>query len=135
MLYSINEGNVLGYDKGQEPIVHLVSTAQSVEADGRSFVFTDGHATMFLSRMFDHLNNLDQIDWEIMPQRLWHDYDVKYPDRKRKRQSEFLVHQFLPWGLVTEIGVMNFKMRMRVEALLEGNSYKPNVATHREWYY
>lgn len=70
-----------------------------------------------------------------MPQQYWHDNDPKYPDRKRKRQAEFLVHQFFPWELVTEIAVMNFNRRMQVEALLKQSAHKPQVVTRREWYY
>lgn len=135
MLYTINQGNVPGYDEGQEPIVHLVSTAQAVEASGRPFVFTDGHAIVFPSRMFGHLSDLNHITWEVMPQQYWHDNDPKYPDRKRKRQAEFLVHQFFPWSLVTEVAVMGFNRRMQVEALLRQSVHKPQVVTRREWYY
>lgn len=59
MLYTISQGNVPGCDEGQEPIVHLVSTAQAVEASGRPFAFTNGHAIVFPSREFDQLSDLN----------------------------------------------------------------------------
>ena len=48
----IGKGNVPGYDGGEDPIVHLVTSAEAVvEADLR-FAFTDGHSTMRFTELF-----------------------------------------------------------------------------------
>ena len=135
MLYAINQGNVPGYTEGQEPVIYIVSTLDAVESTGLSFVFTDGHPIVVPSKSFDQFVKLDQVDWEIMKHQYWHDDDPKYPDRKRKRQAEFLIHQFFSWDLVTEIGVMNFNRKLQVEKLLDGYANKPLVKTRVEWYY
>ena len=41
MLFTINKGNVEGYTGGQEPIVHLVSSTEAVDAEELEWVFTE----------------------------------------------------------------------------------------------
>lgn len=134
MLYTIHRNNVEGYSEGQHPIVHLVSSTQAVKESRRDFVFTDGHATMELTEFFDELRHLDRIDWDVMGLRYWYDTDV-YPDRKRKRQAEFLVYQFCPWELVFEIGVIDSTMQEQVRANLERTAHQPIVTVRPDWYY
>lgn len=66
--------------------------------------------------------------------RYWQDTPTD-GDRKRRRPAEFLVHQFFPWTLVQEIGVMTPAIAERVTAALEGQPYRPDVVVRREWYY
>lgn len=89
MLYTINQGNVTQYQDGQKQIIYLVSTVQQVLSEEIPFVFTDGHAIMSYSEFFNDPVDLKQIDWGIMSSRYWND-TTEYPDRKRKRQAEFL---------------------------------------------
>ena len=107
---------------------------QAIQGGGLPYVFTDGHATMWMSDFYDDPSRLDQVDWPLMMSRYWFDTE-QYPDRKRRRQAEFLVHRFFPWELVAEIGVMNEEMRGRTEAALEGAGYRPVVKVRRQWYY
>jgi hypothetical protein len=95
MLYAIHKHQVTGYNEGQHDILHLVVTIQRVARSGLSFAFTDGHADVKMSRFFDHLSNLDQIDWAIMPEKYWNDTQQD-TDRKRRRQAEFLIYRNSP---------------------------------------
>lgn len=135
MLYSINGGYVAGYTEGQRLVVHLVSSAEAVKAAGLRFAFTDGHAPMAVSRHFDDLAHLDEVDWSVMPLTFWNDTQDD-PDRKRRRQAEFLVHGRCPWELIHEVGVMDAKIAEAVEGLLERmGGHRPSVKVHRDWYY
>ena len=134
MLYAIHGGWVPGYQEGQKPVVHLVSSAQAVARAGQRFVLTDGHATKAFTQFLDTLDGLDRVDWTVMPLTFWND-TREDPDRKRRRQAEFLVHSFFPWHLVTEIGVISVEMKDRVEALLRSVSHAPVVSVRRGWYY
>ena len=136
MLFTISQGNVPSFSKGQRPVLHLVSTAQEVDQAGLQYVFTNGHGTMHYTDFFDDLAQLDQVDWSVMPLRDWYD-TLQSPDRKRKRQAEFLVHGFVPWNLVTEIGVIDDGIRSAVEAVFEseGAAHRPVVNVQRTWYY
>lgn len=50
MLYRIANGGVAGYTEGQDPLVYLVSSAESAAADGASFVFSDGNCASSMTR-------------------------------------------------------------------------------------
>lgn len=136
MLYTISRGNVEGYSKGQTPIIYLVSQVETIAEHNLHFAFTDGHAVMAFTDFFDNLEYLDDaIDWEVMESRYWFDTDEDN-DRKRKRQAEFLVYNFFPWQLVTEIGVNNYQIKTEVDKILEKNTtHQPPVKTRTAWYY
>lgn len=135
MLYTINRGNVEDYTQGQAAVIHLVSSVENIEAEDLCFVFTDGHAVMKFTDFFDDLNYLDDaIDWDVMESRYWNDTNEDN-DRKRRRQAEFLVHQFFPWQLITEIGVMNYTIKTQVEKILQNFTHKPSVIVRNNWYY
>jgi ssDNA thymidine ADP-ribosyltransferase, DarT len=134
MLYAISRGIVPGYTEGQRPVVYLVTTAQAIQQAGLSFVFTDGHGIMQFSSFYDDLTQLHQVDWQIMRERMWRD-TVADPDRKRRRQAEFLVHQFVPWSLISSIAVMGKMMKAEVDAVLHNVNYAPAVSIRNDWYY
>jgi hypothetical protein len=136
MLYAIYKGNVEGYSEGQNPVIYLVSEAEAIEAYGLSFAFTDGHAVMAYAEFSDDLNDLDFIDWELMKSKYWFDKQDD-PNRKFRRQAEFLVYQFFPWELITKIGVISHNYKTLTEELLRNikNLPCPPVEVSRNWYY
>jgi hypothetical protein len=134
ILYAIHMGNVDGCTVGQADIVYLVTSAQQIESKGLKFVFTDGHGTMAFSDFFDDLADLDEVDWQIMKAKYWVDTDQD-PDRKRRRQAEFLIHRRLDWSMIEEIGTMNKGVQNEVIAMIDNAGYQPPVNIRRKWYY
>lgn len=135
MLYAIHRGAVEGYTGGQSEVVHLISSAEVVRDAGLAWVFTDGHAEMApLTEFYDDLRQLDKIDWQLMKERYWHDTNDD-PDRKRRRQAEFLVHEFFPWELVSEIGVCDRSAQLIVRKVVGNAAHEPELRVTREWYY
>jgi ssDNA thymidine ADP-ribosyltransferase, DarT len=135
MLYTINMGNVPGYQEGQNPVIYFVCEAESILSTGIEFAFTDGHAIMGYSSFYNDLNVLGNvIDWDLMQDKYWRDTEDD-PNRKCRRQAEFLVHQFCPWHLIREIGVINPQMKGKVEELLQNVNYCPPVRVYSSWYY
>lgn len=134
MLYSIASGYVSGYTGGQAPIVHLVSSTTDVTSQGLGFTFTDGHATVGISKFFDQLADLSHLDWNVIGATIWNDINTDM-DRKRRKQAEFLVHRFAPWDLFTEIGVISDEMARAVTNVIQWASHRPQVMVHRNWYY
>ena len=135
MLYTIHRGNT-DYKGGQEPVVHLVSSAETV-AQARpplQWMFTEGHAEIAFSQFFNDLEDLDEVDWEVMKSNYWHDTEADN-DRKRRRQAEFLVHRFFPWALAQEIGVCNEAVATQVQEHLTQAAHRPVVNVRRQWYY
>ena len=134
MLYTISRGNVEGYGQGQEAVIYLVSTAQKVRGANLGFVFTDGHGIMGFTDFYDDLAFLSEVDWSLMKAKYWSDTDQD-PDRKRRRQAEFLSHGGFPWTLIEAIVVMNEARKAQVEGFLQGAAHKPPVIVKRAWYY
>jgi hypothetical protein len=132
MLYVISRGGVEGYADGQHPIVYLCSSTENVDRAGLQWVFTEGHADMVYTDFFEDFRHLDKVDWNLMKAKYWNDTDDD-PDRKRKRQAEFLVYQFFPWNLVSYIGVCDDSIADRVGEIIQGDA--PEVGVERAWYY
>jgi len=134
MLYTISRGNVPSCPEGQRQILHLVADVEAINAAGLRYVFTDGHAVIAFSQFFEKVDDLDQVDWTIMRERYWND-TAEDGDRKRRRQAEFLVHDSMPWELVSQIGVINNAIRDRVVEMLAGAAHQPKVVVQRDWYF
>ena len=134
MLYAIHKGNIQGYTEGQTPIIHIVTEAEIISNNNLVFAFTDGHGIMHSSDFYDDLQRLDMIDWEIMEAKYWNDTPEDV-DRKRRRQAEFLVHQFCPLELITEIGVINSTVQLKVQQILQKFNCQTPVKVYPRWYY
>lgn len=96
MLYAIHKGSVSRYQSSQEQVIYLVSSVETIVQGNANFVFIDGHAEMQISQFYNLPSDLDKVDWQLMKGRYWHDTTAD-TDRKRRRQAEFLVHDFMPW--------------------------------------
>jgi hypothetical protein len=134
MLFTISKGNVPGYDGGEDPIVHLVTSAEAVVDAGLRYVFTDGHSTVRFTEFFDDLVDLAKVDWDIMKSRYWTDTSDDN-DRKRRRQAEFLVYEFCPWNIIEQIGVKTDAIRCQVTQIAQAAGLSQNIQLRRNWYY
>ncbi|VXD23620.1 conserved hypothetical protein [Planktothrix serta PCC 8927] len=134
MLYTIHKGNIQGYKDGQNSIIHLVVKVDEIIESEIPFVFTDGHAIMDYSDFYTDLNALEMIDWDVMESKYWFDRDDD-PNRKCRRQAEFLIYQFCSWGLIKEIGVINLSMQSQVQKILQNFEQKTPIFVHPQWYY
>ena len=111
------------YREGQQPIVHLVSSIETIRATARSWFFTDRHADLGYANQYDTSNKLGEVDWAVMQLRQWGgDTEVK-----EKRQAEFLVHDWCPWEAIEAIGVIDQSIATRVKAAIAGIGHKPRV--------
>ena len=116
-------------------MVYLVSTVEAVVANASRWVFTDGHAVIRITRFFESLADLPgAVDWSVVHAKQWAD-TREDPDRKRRKQAEFLVHEFFPLDLVEEIAVIDDTMRTQVEQIVAPIGRALRVSTRREWYY
>lgn len=115
-------------------MIHLVSSAQAVDAAGLDYFFTNGHAIEAITRDFEGLINLNAVDWSVIPLKVWKD-TLEDGDRKRRKQAEFLVHHFFPMSLIERIGVYSHQYKVRVEELLGDHELSIPVTVESEWYY
>jgi hypothetical protein len=133
MLFTIHLGNVEGYEGGQRPVVHLETTVKRVCASGMPCAFTDGHGDMAISDFSDDFDVLESfVDWSVMQSLYWND-TAELPDRKRRRQAEFLVHEFVPWSAIRRIGVLNAGIAAETQHLVSGHAHQPEIVVARDW--
>lgn len=134
MLFQLHTGWVPGYSDGQEPILYLVSTVQALAS--APFVFSDGHGIAAITKWFDDLTDLDRVDWDAVNARIWRD-TVDDMDRQRRKQAELLVHRACAWASIQEIGVLDDRMKARVESIFAGfdSSLRRPVRVRTAWYY
>jgi len=136
MLYQLHTGWVEGYSEGQEPLIYIVSTAQSVAESGAGFVFSDGHGIAAYTHWYNNLADLNKVDWDAVYATYWKD-DVDDMDRQRRKQAEFLVHQLCSWTLIKEIGTIDSRMKNKVETIMSqfpSDLHRP-VKVRPMWYY
>ena len=134
MLFVIARANhpELAYKGGQEPIVHLEADMPRVvrwaDANDRRWAFTTSNAGSRYFEDYSDLAHLSEIDWEAVRARDWRTC-------KEGKQAEFLLEGFLPWGLVSRIGVMNRSIYDRVLPILSRAGHQPDLEIRRGWYY
>jgi hypothetical protein len=123
----------------QSDIIYLYSYVQDVEAANQAYVFSDGQGIMQLTKWYDSLNDLNKLDWDAIYANYWADTpeDPDRKRRKRRKQSEFLVHRSLPWELVRGVAVMNKRAKEAVESIFEKFDPKltRKVIERPTWYY
>jgi len=130
MLFAIKQGKVAGCND-QKEIVYLKSTAEAVSTAGLPFVFTDGHAIIGYTRQFSNLTDLDKVPWDVIRAQYWNNF----PDGRCKRQSEFLVHNFFPLSLVSEIITADDSRMAQVQAMLSGTGSTILAKVCRQLYF
>ena len=122
--YAIHCRAVEGCDKRQDEILHLVFKIDDVIQSGLKFVFTNGHAIMQLSDFYSDINELEHVvDFEIMRSKYWND-TAEDPDRKRRRQAEFLIYRKAPINIMYEIAVFDEQNLLKIEELIQKHDIK-----------
>lgn len=89
MLFQLHTGMVSGYTEGEEPILYLVTTVESILGAKLQYVFSDGHGIASYTEWFDQVDDLDKVDWEAVYAHYWHD-TLEDNDIQRRKQAEFL---------------------------------------------
>jgi len=124
MLLAYKDGFVTGKPENQDDIIYLASNAEHVAEQGFEFAFTDGHPIREPKAFFNELDDIAEVDFSIMKGRIWRDTDSD-PDRKRRRQAEFLVYKFFAWNDVRAIGVRTGAAKQRVENIMADTHHQP----------
>ena len=114
MLYAIYQGKVERYANSQNQIIYVITRTDKILQAGLDYVFTDGHAVIGFSEFYKNFEYLDKFDWSVMKSRYWFDTEDD-PDRKRRRQAEFLVYEIVPVKVFSGFAVKSKKMKNKVE--------------------
>lgn len=137
MLYILYKGNhpdLTHYRDGQGPVLHLQVDMEAAvnwaDRNGVRWAFSDRNAGSYYAEFYKNISELGKIDWTAITSN-----DFRDPLIKDGKQAEFLIHDTCPWELVEKVGVMNGKIRNRVESIIGNVRHKPLVAIERTWYY
>lgn len=112
MLYVIQNGFNGVQPTSPENIVYCItSVAQIINLD-LDYIFTDGHAVNYLSSFYlpheiDRIEDL--IDLKAIKDSYWN--DPKDLDKKRRKESEFLVEKDIPCDAIGKYAVYNQKAK------------------------
>lgn len=136
MLYLLFRGNHpdLNYTGGQTPILHLEADLSAVvqwaEGADQRWAFTLSNAGAAYTEFRSHLDQLNEINWSAVASSNFRDAVIK-----EGKQSEFLVRDFFPWGLVQRIGVYSTTTYQQVMRVLSGFPHPLRVEIRNEWYF
>ncbi|MCU0427574.1 MAG: DUF4433 domain-containing protein [Candidatus Kapabacteria bacterium] len=134
MLYQIWRGGENVLAQPQRDIVYLVSSVEKVRESGQGFVFSDGHGIHRLTKFYDNLENLTEVDFEMVKEQHWSD-TVTDSDRKRRKQAEFLVKSELGVEYLLGIGVFDEETRIFADSLATKYGSRLPAKVYRNWYY
>jgi hypothetical protein len=135
MLFRIKCGGVEGVSSDQRRIVYLVSSTEAVLDPGHRCVFTDGNAAAAFTAFHEDPELLSEVvDWPLMRAHYWAN-TPEDSDRRRRRCAEFLVHEALPLEFITEIGVYDDDVRLRLARLTREAGLSIAVRVRSDWYF
>jgi hypothetical protein len=134
MLYNIQNGFQGVTKRKPQEIVYLVSSIDEIKKSGKPYVFTDGHAYHLMSQFFNTDNYLNEVDWKTVALGRWHDTEDD-PDRKRRKQAEFLVHNELPLSSIVAFVVYDDEVKSSILSKFADVGYEGVVFVKPNWYY
>ena len=137
MLYAIGSGQLSDEASRTERIIYLVSTTERVDQSGLSRVISDRHPALAYARFTDQDQDLQDdsfVDWQLMFQTYWNNTPDE-PDRKERRQAEYLVHPHVPWSLFDRIVTKTEEMAIEVRAVLGSLDTQAAIYVRRGWYF
>ena len=135
MLYIISKGDVPTYGGGQDEIVYLVTSTETIAQERLRFVFTDRNAALGLARYGDDLQDLDgYLDWELMEGLMWYD-TAEEPDRMERRMAEFLVHGHVPWSAFVGVAARDDEKCQEAEHEMSSVGIEIPVRPRPSWYF
>ncbi len=134
MLYNIHTGRVVGVDATQRDLVYLFSSVERIQDARVPFVFTDRHAYVANAAFLIHLEDLNQLDWELIRGRDFR-RDPNRPDKLERRAAEFLVHRHLPVTGILGMACYDEAGCARIGAEIAQRNLDLHVEVRRNWYF
>ncbi len=134
MLYSIYRGGVPSCTYPQSEIVYLVCDSDAVSQSG-PFCITDRNAVLAHAQFSARLADIATlIDWPLMRERIWRNTPDD-TERVERRMAEFLLHSFVAWPQVQQVGVYDAANIQYVQNLLTGQQHIPPLVIQSGWYF
>lgn len=134
MLYAIQKGFNNVTQRNPQEIIYLVTNLENITGNECQYVFTDGHGYHSMSQFFNDENNLEEVDWNTVNLSHWTDTEDD-PDRKRRKQAEFLVFDELPLTALVAVVVYDETTKNEILTKFAAHNFTCNVIVKPNWYY
>lgn len=134
MLYNIKHGYQGVTPRSQHDIIYLISSFDKIKELQLPFIYFDGHGYHHLSRAFNTEEGFVHIDWKVVRASKWHDTEED-PDRKRRKQAEFLVKDTLPCNALIAIVTYSERTKQRVEKIVKNKYQDIRIVVKEDWFY
>lgn len=134
MLYEIYHGYNGVIKRSQEDIIYLVTSYERVEELHLPYIFFDGHGYHRLSQVFNSRVGLEMVDWEAVKAKQWFDTEAD-PDKKRRKQAEFLIYKEVPINAIIGIAVYNKNAEEKTLKLLTEENVDIKTVVFPNWFY
>ena len=108
----------------------LYAVIDWADANGHLWAFSLSNAAARYTQFRADRNQLDEINWAAVAANDWRPSEIK-----EAKQAEFLVYQWLPWHLVSRIGVISPQIGSQVIRAISAAAHKPRVEVIPSWYY
>jgi ssDNA thymidine ADP-ribosyltransferase, DarT len=133
MLYHIFKNKVIDYKGTQEDVIYLVSSIEKIESEEIAFLYTDRHAYLAHKIVYDKIEDIKNLHWEIIKNDDWH---LSYSELKKElKQAEFLIHKHLPVNAILGIVVHNDIVAKFVQNEIAKSGLNIMVAIKPNYYY
>lgn len=132
MLYRIQTGYNIP-KIAPEKIVYFIFKLDTI-IDSIDYLFTDGHGYAKITRWFNSIENLKELNKEDIERKNWYNTEADQ-DIQRRKQAEFWVKKELTIEKALGIAVFNENAKKQVEALLIDNEADMEVKIKKNWYY
>lgn len=133
MLYHLYKGTVKEFSGKQEEIIYLTSSVEKIQELGLPFLFTDRHAYLHHKKVFNNLEDLSLLRWDVIKDNTWHQ---QYSDLKKElKQAEFLIHKQVPVKALLGIVVHNEEIAKFVSGKIQETGINLPVVVRPQFYY
>ena len=117
MLYNILTGHGGLQKHTANNIIYLCCRIEGLIEICPKYFFTDGQANKQITAHFSNINDLNKIDWNVVNGTDFRKSEDD-PDKARRYQAEFLVHQHVPVNCISKIVIHNKSIANTIQASL-----------------
>lgn len=118
MLLNIKTGARGIQKRDQKDLIYIVCKVHGIVDNCHEWCFTDGHTKNHLTKFFNNLDKLDDLDWETIRSQYWHNTEEDY-DRIRRKQAEFLVKSHVPATCICGLIVLDADQENRAKEIMQ----------------
>lgn len=117
MLLNIKTGYRTIVKRPQSDIIYIVCKLKYLIDKDYEYVFTDGHAKNNITRYFNNIEDLKQLDWDSIHAITWRNTTDNL-DRMRRKQAECLIKSQVPPQCIAALVVYDEATKIEMEKLV-----------------